>query len=377
MNFDFISDQNFREILVRDYKELKSCLKTGSIKCVLILSGSIIEAVLTEYFLQFPPEESNSNDILKSNLNTLIEYAVQSSIISENEKKLAEVVKDYRNLIHPGREIRKGKKLNLETAEISKRILNIIIESVKSVYLERYCYSADQVFEKLKNDWHSHTVFSQIIEKLNENEKVKLLGYLIDYDKQEKSMWKCFIQEGDINEYPTYNLESVKPLVLELTQHLPKTLIKSYLAKMIEEIETGETVSAYSLFHLFHENLDLLTDAEQESVVIYMLSIYGTVYDENRFVISDKTYSTIGKYIKSDKSMKALKGFLSFCVVHFIPEIIKSEMDLLEQVFNCLPANRSTEAKTYLTDFLSPINNPPSNLDSFFYEALNRNLIIR
>ncbi len=375
MNFDFISDKNFRELLIRDYQELKNCIETKSVKSVLVLSGSIIEAVLTEYFLQFPPNGKTENQILTSTLNNLIEWAVQEGVISEKEKNLAGVVKDYRNLIHPGREIRKGEKFDFDSAKISESVLNIIVDSVKTVYLEKYGYSADEVFEKLKQDWHFQSIYDKVILKLNQNERTKLLGYLVDFDKWEKSKWDCFMQEGPIEEYPVYDLEDVKPFILKLKPLVSNDLLKSNLAKMIKEIETGESINAYSLFHLFHENLDLLSDDEQELVVIYMLNIYTTVLDENRNVISDKTYSTIGKYIKTDNSKKALKEFVEFCAVHFHHKKIKSEMDLLEQVFNSLSADVKTEAETNLTDFLSPVDNLPFDIKIFYDEALERNIV--
>lgn len=317
MNFDFISDQKFRELLIRDYQELKNCIEAKSIKSIMVLSGSIIEAVLTEYFIQFPPNGKTESQILNSTLNNLIEWATQEDVISEKEKNLAGVVKDYRNLIHPGREIRKGEKFDFNSAKISESVLNIIVQSVKSVYLEKYGYSADEVFEKLKQDWHFQSIYEKVILKLNQNERAKLLGYLIDFDKWEKSKWDCFIQEGSVEEHPIYELEDVKPFILKLKPLVSSDLIKSNLAKMIKEIETGESINAYSLYHLFHENLDLLTDDEQELVIIYMLNIYTTVLDENQKVIADKTYSTIGRYIKTDNTKKALKEFIEFCVVHF------------------------------------------------------------
>jgi hypothetical protein len=375
VNFDFISDKNFRELLIRDYQELKNCIETKSIKSVLVLSGSIIEAVLTEYFLQFPPNGKTENQILTSTLNNLIEWAVLESVISEKEKNLAVVVKDYRNLIHPGREIRKGEKFDFDSAKISESVLNIIVDSVKTVYLEKYGYSADEVFEKLKQDWHFQSIFDKVILKLNQNERTKLLGYLVDFDKWEKSKWECFMQESLTEEYQIYDLEGVKPFILKLKPLVSSDLIKFNLAKMIREIETGESINAYSLFHLFHENLDLLTDDEQELVVIYILNIYSTVLEENRNVISDKTYSTIGKYIKTDNAKSALKEFIEFCVVHFHYKKIKSEMDLLEQVFNSLSADIKIEAETHLTEFLKPVEGLPFDIKTFYDEALKRNMV--
>lgn len=375
MNFDFISDKNFRELLIRDHQELKNCIESKSIKSILLLSGSMIEAVLTEYFLQFPPTGKTESQVLSSTLNVLIEWAVQEGVISEKEKNLASVVKDYRNLIHPGREIRKGEKFDFDSAKISESVLNIILESVKSVYLAKYGYSADEVFEKLKKDWHFQSIFDKVIIKLNQNERGKLLSYLIEFDKFEKSKWDCFMEDGPIIKHEVHNLEDVKPFILELKPLVSSDLIKFNLAQMIKEIETGRSLIAYSLFHLFHENLDLLNDDEQEIVVIYMLNIYTTVLEENRKVVADKTFSTIGKYIKTEKSKDALKSFIEFCAIHFHYKKIESEMSLLEQVFNSLSAEIKIEAEKHLISYLTPVESLPRDVKIFYDEALRRNII--
>lgn len=375
MNFDFISDKNFRELLIRDYQELKNCIESKSIKSVLVLSGSIIEAVLTEYFIQFPPNGKTEPQILSATLDSLILWAVEENVISEKERNLAVVVKDYRNLIHPGREIRKREKFDIDSARISESVLNIIVDSVKSVYLKKYGYSANEVFEKLKRDWHFQSIFDKVILKLNQNERGKLLNHLVDYDKWEKSKWECFIKDGEIQEYETYNIEDVKPLILKLKPLVSINLIRINLIKMMKEIETGESLNAYSLFNLFHENLDLLNEDEQELIVIYMLNLYTTVLEENRMVIADKTFSTIGKHIKTEKSKNALKEFIEFCVVNFSHKNIESEMDLLEQVFNSLSIEVKTIAENHLKSFLSPVENLPFYVKPFYDEAILRNLI--
>jgi len=48
-NFDFISDNRLRIILERDYTELNRCFESGCYKSVLILSGSLIEAIIMEF----------------------------------------------------------------------------------------------------------------------------------------------------------------------------------------------------------------------------------------------------------------------------------------------------------------------------------------
>lgn len=375
MNFDFISDSNFREVLTRDYLELNKCFENKCTKSTLVLSGSIIEAILTEFFLQFPPKGKTDAQILNSTLNDLLNWALSENVISDKEKNLAGVVKDYRNLIHPGREIRKGEKFSQESANISVSVLNIIIDSVKTVYLQKYGYSAEEVFEKLKKDWHFKSIFDKVIIKLNQNERVKLLSLLVEFDKYEKSQWECFLEDGPISKFELFDLEDVKPLILQLKPLISVEIIKSYLQKMIKEIETGNSLDAYSLFNLFHENMDLLSSDEQELIVIYFLNLFDKISEESLIIIQEQTYSTIGKYIRSKNTVKELKEFLRYCAVHFNHKSITKEMDLIEQIFNSLSPEIKNEAEKSLIDFLSPVENLPEDIKVFYQEALRRNYI--
>ena len=375
MNFDFISDNNFKELLNRDYLELKKCIEHKCIKSTLVLSGSIIEAILTEYFLQFPPTGKTESQIMNSTLNDLLSWAISENVISSKEKDLAGVVKDYRNLIHPGREIRKGEKFSEETANISVSVLKIIVESVKTVYLQKYGHSADEVFEKLKKDWHFKSVFDKVIIKLNQNERIKLLSQLVEFDKYEKSQWECFLEEGPIPNFPLYDLEDVKPLIQQLKSLIPVAITKSYLIKMIKEIETGNSLDAYSLFHLFHDNMDLLNSDEQELVTIYFINLFDKISEESLTIIQEQTYSTIGKYINSPKTIKELNEFLEYCAVHFNTKYMNKEMDLIEQIFNSLSPTIKTQAEQSLTTFLTPIEKLPEDIKLFYEEALNRGFI--
>lgn len=375
MNFEFISDKRFRELLERDYQELQICLESKAVKSVLVLSGSIIEAMLTEYFIQFPPTGLNEAQILKSTLNELINWAVQENVISDKEKNLASVVKDYRNLIHPGREIRKDEKFDIESASIAYSVLSIILSSVKLKYVEKYGYSADEVFEKLKKDWYFQSIYDKVILKLNHNERTKLLNHLVDFEIWEKSFWECFQEEGIAVDRNISNLENVKPFVVKLKPLVPNTIIKEYLQKMIQEIETGESLNAYSLYNLFHEDLDILSNEEKELVVIYLLHLFSNVLEKSGVVGNDKTYSTIGKHITSDKLKEELIEFISFCVANFYPKKIEEEMDILEQVFNSLPDEIKTEADKHLVAYLAPVDKLPPDIRIFYDEAVKRKII--
>lgn len=375
MTFDFVADKRFQDLLERDYQELKRCLEISAVKSTLILSGSILEAILTEYFIQFPVNGKTESQLLKTTLAELIDLAVQEGVISEREKNLSSVVKDYRNLIHPGREIRKNEQFDSDSAAIATSVLNIVIGSIKSKYLTAYGYLASDVFEKLKRDWNFHVIYDKVILKLNHNERVKLLKYLVEYEIYEKGYWPCFEEEGYVKEREITNLEYIKEHIEKLKPLVENSIIKIYLKRLVQEVETGKSLDAYSLYNLFHEDLNMLSEEEQDIIVIYMLKLFNSVIERASDVEYEKTYSTIGKYIKTEKAQQALLDYISFCVVNFYHRDMEKEMNVFEQVFNSLPEGVKALAEKHLLTFLSPIEKLPADIKMFYDEAVKRGFI--
>ncbi|WP_157068178.1 hypothetical protein, partial [Desulfosarcina cetonica] len=148
--FDFISNDTFRNMLERDKREMTSCLDAGNFKSVLVLAGSIIEAILVDFFLVFLAEKHSSSTILKSPLSKLIDIAVENNLVSDRTKDIASVVRNYRNLIHPGKEFRLKEKVDKPSAVVAANLVDIMISELRDVFSEKYGYRADAVIAKVK-----------------------------------------------------------------------------------------------------------------------------------------------------------------------------------------------------------------------------------
>ncbi len=377
MNFEFIADLRFRTLLSRDYVELRKCLDIDAHKSALVLAGSILEAALSDFFIQFPLVGKSEQTILQSSLGELIDLAESENVISNKEKNLASVIKGYRNLIHPGKEIRKGEQIDKESAEIAANVVDLILRSIKSVYLTKYGHSAKQIFDRLKKDWHYQSVFGQVIVKLNQTEKAKLLELLVYFDMWEKSHWEAFNNGVRKSKNETYDLEDhIKPLVEQLKPLIPNYLIKTYLNQLVKEIETGTSDKAYCLYNLFHENIHELEGDERELIVIYMLDFALSLLDNTSLVAYEKTYSTIGKHINSVKTKNALKKFIDDYVVNCYGETIEEDVDIFEQIINGLSEELKTEMLQYLTNYLPNKENIGRDLFEFYVEVEKRGLIL-
>lgn len=278
--FDFINDDKFRAILERDFKELETLYSNKASKSVMVLTGSLIEAVLVEYFLNRVPEGYTSKQILNTSLSELLDLALKYQLISQRSKELSTVIKDYRNLIHPGREVRKNETFNIETANVSFSLLKIIVGELRENYLKLYGYTAKDVMQKIISDDLSINIFDELIEKINQSEKVKLFNSIVDFRDTLRNK-RLFI-------------EKLKP-------YLPEEKIIEKLNHLIHLIETGDAPQVIYYYNLFHSDISILDEASINFITKYMLSYLNGEREMEviQKYVTAQTFTSIGKHIRS------------------------------------------------------------------------------
>ena len=130
--FTFINSTQLKEIIERDYLEIQKAYISECYKSVIILCGSAIEAILIDLLLA---NESNAktaksaprkNDITRWDLSALIRVAVELELVTEGIEKLSSPIREYRNLVHPGNELRNKVEFGAEEARIAVEVLNIV-----------------------------------------------------------------------------------------------------------------------------------------------------------------------------------------------------------------------------------------------------------
>lgn len=352
MNFDFVIDNRFKDLLLRDYQEMKVCLENKSSKSVLILAGSIIEASLVEYFLQNLPTGKTDSDILKMTLGSLIELGEKEGLLTKTEKNLATVIQDYRNLIHPGRQVRKNEKYDFETASIANSLVTIILKAISEKQQATIFFTAQEIIDKLKNDWSYRTIYNKVILKLKHAERNKLFDLLLMYEMEEKGQWDAFLEEGPIPQYDIHNLTYIKPLITDLKPLIQPDVLNNKLNELVTEIQKGDKLRAFALFNFLHEDIDKLPPDEQEIIATYFLNTFSSILEKCNDLSSEKTYSTIGKYIKTVEGLKEFDEFTIFCIVHFDNKSLSNEMDVYEQAFNSLQEEQKELVRKTAYDFL-------------------------
>jgi hypothetical protein len=295
-DFDFISDEKFKILLNRDILELKICLENKATKSALIMSGSIIEAILLEYFTHNPPAGMNKNQILKLALSDLIDKAFDVNLISSTAKDLCSVIRNYRNLIHPGKEIRTNESYNYDTAVVSSSLVNIVLKEVKEKYMQTYGYKAENIFNKILNDEYANVIFEQLLEKINQNEKNKLLDILTNY---QLTTAKEYNEKDLYTFFRTVKLKASEDKLLEQLKFL------------VKQVEQGEEPTILGMFLLYGDCLNKLETKEKDLVLKYVYNIA-----EKLNYTSSKLYSYLSIYNDDTEESKKMYLKLLMCVVY-------------------------------------------------------------
>jgi len=135
-DFSFVTNNKLKIIIERDYNYLNKCLVTEAWKPVIILAGGLVEALLLDKLLTDETKAKSShkapkeNDLKKWDLDKLIDVAVDLEIINLGVEKFSDAVRHYRNLVHPGRELSSGLKIEPQEAKIAVEILEILIRDL-------------------------------------------------------------------------------------------------------------------------------------------------------------------------------------------------------------------------------------------------------
>ena len=122
--FGFINDPALKQCIERDYAEIQRAFIAQCWKSVIILSGGIIEAILTDLLLHNSVRAAGAvntpkqHDSTRWDLADLIKVAVELDLVSAGVEKLSHSVREYRNLVHPGNELRNKLALHLTTSSV-------------------------------------------------------------------------------------------------------------------------------------------------------------------------------------------------------------------------------------------------------------------
>jgi hypothetical protein len=254
--FDFITDEDFRESLESDFREMVSCIDAEAWKAAHVLAGSIIEAVLIDYIVSV--SLSTREQALKMDFGEALTLCRDNKIISSKTADLSSVVKGYRNLIHPGRLIRLNERIDRNSAEVARSLVNIVVGEIEKRKRENYGYTAEQIVAKLMRDSTADVIVSHLLRKTNAIEIERLLL---------KVLPETYARSLD-DETPHYALSAFVicfRTAFEQASDELKSRVVGHFAVIFKE-ESDEVISSYvipflrarDLKHIPQEDADLV-----------------------------------------------------------------------------------------------------------------------
>ena len=136
--FSFIKDLKLQRILERDYSEIQRAYAARCWKSVIILSSGAIEAILTDLLLQDPQKATSASsaprkktDITTWYFSELIDVCVELKKVGPIAQEVSPAIREYRNLVHPGNEVRTKLEFGEGEAKIAYGVLDMIADRLR------------------------------------------------------------------------------------------------------------------------------------------------------------------------------------------------------------------------------------------------------
>lgn len=173
--FDYITAQPYRSLLEADFEEMQLCLRAGAWKAAMVLAGSLIEAVLIEHleWLSGPGDEKRLRKMMLADAITSCESLGE---INQTTAKLCSAVKDYRNLIHPGKVVRDSVAApDQSNAMIVTALVGRITQEISATRSARSGLTAEQLLRKVERDSGSIPILPHLLKQVRTQEKARLL----------------------------------------------------------------------------------------------------------------------------------------------------------------------------------------------------------
>lgn len=172
---DFVTNDEMRAGLEDDLRQMDDCLAVGAYKAAQVMAGSILEALLVDHLEGIGYQPKSGKKVVDLTLGELLVAARDSGVIGRTTTDLGSVLKDFRNLIHPGRLVRLRESVNGDTARISKDLVRIIIRDVAKAKASTYGYTANHILRKIETDSSAGAIIGELLREAPPQELERLL----------------------------------------------------------------------------------------------------------------------------------------------------------------------------------------------------------
>lgn len=238
--FAFIADEPLRLSLETDYREFHKCIAAEAWKAAIVLSGSIVEALLVDHLQRSKNKPAN---LLKMSLGELVCVCKNEAVLSERTIDLSNAVRGFRNLIHPGKSLRLQETADEESGKIASALLSLIRRDVEKKQAQEYGLNADQMLMKTLQDPSSSSISKHLLREMRPEEIARLMIDIIP--RKHVEYGDRLMLEGD-GEYIGMQ-GRLERLYIEAYQiadsSVQKRVVKKYIAVL--KGEAGDLVEVY------------------------------------------------------------------------------------------------------------------------------------
>lgn len=320
--FDFITDEEFRKILQNNYNEMRICHNHQAWTGVLVLAGSIVEALLVDY-LTIAPNSPSNIDPLTITLDRAISTCKDLKIISPRNADFCSVIRSYRNLIHPGRQVRLNEPLPSEqSATIATSLVDLIIDEVAKVRKINYGPTAEQLLSKIEKDNNSLAIFNHLVNETKESELERFVISVLPrrYEELFQDYWE---NNFDCSQELERLRKAFRVVFDKASVELKTKCVHRFLILLKQEAN-GERIDIYA--DAFFNPIDLGYLEEKDRVIVknYLFSKYPNPHSIKSarsikglaiFLTSDEIQSWVDPFIKAivsaaNSNTKSIKDIL-------------------------------------------------------------------
>lgn len=132
LQLDFLENEDLKRLIIEDYGEANRSLQSKNYKATILLCGSIAEAILTAVIEKARLPGINTKKLYNNfNLSKLLDTAKNHDlVIDKNIFSLIGPLRNYRNTIHPGVQLRKSISPDLSKATIALETIKLLLEDL-------------------------------------------------------------------------------------------------------------------------------------------------------------------------------------------------------------------------------------------------------
>jgi hypothetical protein len=244
----------------------------------------------------------------KGPLNIVLSEAIQAclkeNVLSPRTASLSDVIRGYRNLIHPGRVIRLQETFGENSAKIALSLVEIITSEVAKKRKENYGLTAEQIVRKISIDERAMPLIPHLLSETKEHERRRLVNGVIA---------ESFTPEGPdwlANSTKLATLKKCYRLALSSLSEADQIGVAVRFAQMVRQ-ESSEKITRYADTFFSCEDLRHLPSNDRALVKNHIFARLEALKLANEFPPEFlESLRGIGPYLEGSDVIK----FANMCI---------------------------------------------------------------